>query len=196
MEPAMTIPVYLGHYAPCPTSEKARTEHALGRALLARGLRELYRMAEIPALEEAGYGKPFFPAHPDLQFSISHCDGLAGCAFADVPIGLDLEKIRPFRPAILRKVLTQEEQEIVAQSADPTEYFFRFWTLKESRIKQAGRGLSMPLTDFSFTLTPLRCSEDGLCFSQQLLPGGYVLALCAPRPIGTVRLIEAASPTG
>lgn len=75
---------------------------------------------------------------------------------ATAPVGIDIEKIHPFKDSILRKVLTRLKKTFLeAFRNTPDKYmeiFFRFWTLKESRIKHSGLGLSMPLTDFSFTL--------------------------------------------
>ena len=39
-------------------------------------------------------GKPWFPAAPELHFSISHSGGLWVCAFAHAPVGLDLQAQR------------------------------------------------------------------------------------------------------
>jgi 4'-phosphopantetheinyl transferase len=37
---------------------------------------------------------------------------------------------------------------------DRTRAFLRIWTLKEAFIKATGRGLTVPLADFAFTLEP------------------------------------------
>ncbi len=205
------ITVYMKPYENCPPREKYQTEHSLGRSLLSLGLNEIFGIQIPPHLLEDAliknpYGKPGLKGHPEIYFNISHCSGLAACAFADQNIGMDLEQIHAFSPSILKKVLTFGEQKYLEQFKDvPALYeecFIRFWTLKESLIKQSGMGLSMPLTDFSFTLdmgaNPLkdtgvcpqgiRCSLEGLYFYQKKLEPDYILSLCAPAPIQKVQI--------
>ena len=50
-------------------------------------------------LARQAQGKPWFPAAPELHFSISHSGGRWVCAFADAPVGLDLQAHRPCRSA-------------------------------------------------------------------------------------------------
>lgn len=66
-------------------------------------------------------------------FNISHSHGLVACAVAEVPVGIDVEKIRPVPPRLLR-ILSPAEREYVRCDED----FFRLWTLKEALIKCRG----------------------------------------------------------
>lgn len=52
-------------------------------------------------LARQAQGKPWFPAAPELHFSISHSGGRWVCAFADAPVGLDLQAHRPCRRVAL-----------------------------------------------------------------------------------------------
>lgn len=198
------ITVYFTHYKDCPPREKYETEHRLGRHLLLSGLKDLFNMDFSPdalenRLQKNPYGKPFLTDHPDIYFNISHCSGLVACAFSHEDIGMDMEQIHTFSPAILKKVLTLKEMEYLEQFKDvPSLYeecFFRFWTLKEAFIKQSGKGLSIPLTDFSFdmdisTVPPvIECSRQDLYFYQEMPEPGYILSLCAPSPMGQIKKI-------
>lgn len=194
--------IYIKHYAPCALNEKYKTEHQLGLSLLSHGLQELYQI-DIPLeelhnhLDQNVYGKPFLKKHPEIIFNISHCDGLAACVFSDRPIGIDMERIGTFNTSIIRKLLTENEKTFLSQYKETPdkyqEFFYRFWTLKESRIKQAGMGFSMPLQSFSFTFdtdkNPMKinCSEKNLYFHQEFIEPDCLLAVCSNKPISDIR---------
>lgn len=197
------ITIDLAHYTDCPAKEKYRTEHQLGLLLLSGGLKERFGLfispEELPEkLTKNDYGKPFLKDAPHIHFNISHCDGLVACAIAPEPIGIDIEKIHPFRDSILRKVLTPDEKAFLDTFREMpdryTEVFYRFWTLKECRIKQSGMGLSMPLTDFSFQLDlsseppKILCSEEKLYFAQRRIREDYFLSVCYGREIEGVAI--------
>ncbi|HIR00604.1 MAG TPA: 4'-phosphopantetheinyl transferase superfamily protein [Candidatus Scybalocola faecavium] len=199
------ITIYMQSYEDCLPREKYKIEHSLGRSLLSMGLKELFAIHIPPHLLENAliknpYGKPALKDYPGIYFNISHCSGLAACAFANEDIGMDLEQIHAFSPSILKKVLTQGEQKFLDQFKDvPSLYeecFIRFWTLKESVIKQSGMGLSMPLTEFSFTLSlgtcppGIRCSREGLYFYQEKLEPDYILSVCSPVPVPKIQVIR------
>ena len=196
------ITVYTRFYTPLPGEKIPALEHRIGRELLATGLKELYGIhvdkpdetstppAALPDTRIAvgSHQKPYLPAYPDIHFNISHCRGLVACAFAPFPVGIDVEHIRPFRDHLLSRVLTPEEQtqlETLGTTEEKRqEWFFRFWTLKESRIKQSGTGMSVRLSSFSFRISPegtVTGSDEDLSFWQQLLRDRYILSACIPK---------------
>lgn len=198
------ITVYLKAYETCPLNKKYATEHQLGLSLLSHGLSEIYHLHFSPdelseRLSHKEGEKPYLTSHPDICFNISHCDELAGCAFADTPVGLDMEKIDSVYEPVLRKVLTPNEtgflQSFKNNQQKYRECFYRFWTLKESRIKQCGLGLSMPMTDFAFELNltknPVKiiCSEPELYFYQQIIKKTHVLSVCTRAPEKKVKIV-------
>lgn len=184
-----------------PDKMKHTFEHKVGLSLLAQALADLYGI-QINAdelddhLDKNEYGKPFLKAYPDIHFNISHGSDIAVCAVSNQTVGADIEKIHDFTPAIFRKVFTPEEKAFYEKMAVDEhagkEWFFRFWTLKESRIKHAGMGLSMSLTDFSFSFDvsqipyKIQCSDSGICFSQQVLKDEYILSLCTSAPVDKI----------
>lgn len=195
------VTLYYTYYKPVMQKEKRSREHQLGRSLLAMGLRELYGIS-IPSsqidsyLSANEYEKPYLGQYPHIHFNISHCEQLVACGFFDHELGIDVEDIAPFRETIFRRVLTPSEQEFLLRfQADESlyrEYFCRFWTLKESRIKEAGLGLAMPMTDFSFqidtsTIPPrISCSQKEVFFYQTKLDTQRILSLCSQHPIDKV----------
>ena len=210
------ITVYTRFYAPLPGEKVPALEHRIGRELLATGLQQLYGIpaAFFPSangkeqlsvpdswISSGIHQKPFLQTYPDIHFNISHCHGLVACAFAPAPVGIDVEQIRPFRDHLLPRVLTPEEQEQLeafgTTERSRQEWFFRFWTLKESRIKQSGVGMSVRLSSFSFQITPEGCvtgSDRELCFQQLLLENTCILSVCTPKleeEDARIRLISA-----
>ena len=78
---------------------------------------------------------------PELHFSISHSGGRWVCAFADAPVGLDLQVHRPCRRvALARRFFAPEEAEWLRSRGEAA--CFDRWCAKESWLKYTGRGLS------------------------------------------------------
>jgi 4'-phosphopantetheinyl transferase len=80
----------------------------------------------------------------DLQFSISHSEGLVMLAFAvGAPVGIDVEALRPLPDAreLAGRYLTRAEQCWLDGVPDPSAGFLRVWTLKEAYLKATGEGL-------------------------------------------------------
>lgn len=98
------------------------------------------------------YGKPFIKGHPNLHFNISHSKKVIVCAISTNNVGVDIEftqkKSNPFHIA-KRFFHPKEYIDIISTPfASRAEYFYAYWTLKESYIKYIGKGFSMPLKDF------------------------------------------------
>ena len=98
--------------------------------LLLALLRERYGWTALPPMERTGNGKPFFPGHPQVHFSISHTAGAAAVAVSDAPVGVDIQHIQtpPRRLAYLTGL-------------EEPEAFFRSWTQWEARAKRTGAGI-------------------------------------------------------
>lgn len=172
--------VYLTTYEQEKDKQKRQQEHILGRKLLNYGLQQEYALFLPEASIEKGvYGKPFLPDYPQIQFSISHCDGMAACGISDRTIGVDIERIRPFSDKVARRILAEEELQM-EQDLTP-ETFFRYWTLKESYVKAIGTGLAHPMKEVIF-----RWDEEGRItgncpgyeFYQICLEERFLLAVC------------------
>lgn len=200
--------IYISHFEPAK-KKIYQTQHNAGLKLLSYALADYAGIfiseKELPEHIGTGpHGKPFLKDHPDIHYNISNCEDTVVCAFDSMPLGVDIEKIQSFLESIIRRTLIPEEQDFLntmsKDDASRQEWFFRFWTLKESRIKHSGLGLSMPLTDFSFSFDldknpyEIICSEEGIYFSQQILEHNYVLSLCTSHPQTQLRIMNAAFP--
>lgn len=101
------------------------------------------------------HGKPFLPVLPEFFFSLTHSEPFAAAAAANGSVGIDLERIRSFSPAVAARCFTAEEQDRLAAAPDPDSLFTLFWTKKEAAAKAAGCGLfGVDTTDFSYFSIP------------------------------------------
>ena len=97
--------------------------------------------------ESAGiHGKPYFPSHPDVHFSVSHTGNLWVCAFADREVGLDVQEHRENDdPARLFRLAKRwfsdgERRKMDECGYEPAE-FYRIWARKEAYVKFTGDGI-------------------------------------------------------
>lgn len=137
--------------------------------------------------EQNEYGKPFLAGVKDFHFNLSHSGDWVVCAVDNLPIGIDVEKIREIDLNLSKRFFSQQEHNYLsAMDKDRRiESFYELWTLKESYIKADGRGLSIPLNSFSFTI------EDGniefkaadnfeqYYFKQYEIDPSYKLSVCS-----------------
>ncbi len=129
--------------------------HALLRILLSRYLGD---PPDAWRFETEEHGRPRL-AGGELDFNITHTDGLVACAFArGARVGVDVESAH--RNAaweeLTHRVLGAEEvAEIAAFSGNRQARFFEYWTVKEALSKAWGTGVG---TDFRRIEV---CFEDG-----------------------------------
>jgi len=96
------------------------------------------------------YGKPYCANGP-AHFNLSHSGDWVVAAAGDGEIGVDVERMDPDTDlSLARSVFTPAERDwLDADERGKRERFFELWTYKESFIKCAGVGLSLPLDSFS-----------------------------------------------
>lgn len=133
------------------------------------------------------YGKPYLTGVDNFHFNLSHSGDWVVCAIDNMPIGIDVEKIHDVGLDLSERFFSEEEHKYLISLEDirRRESFFEIWTLKESYIKADGRGLSIPLNSFSFTITN-RCIDfkttnqlNQCYFKQYDIDTSYKLAVCS-----------------
>jgi len=72
-------------------------------------------------------------------WSVTHKTEYVAGVIARERIGIDLEKIRPFKEALYKKAASENEWEL--SDTDKIALFFRYWTSKESVLKASGTGI-------------------------------------------------------
>ena len=125
---------------------------------LARVLKTEYGISPLPELARTDLGKPFFPALPHIQFSISHNKSIILCAVSAKPVGVDIEDIRPRRESLPQYALTEGEFSRYQSLGGDWPAFYTLWTRKEAWCKYTGQGLG-----HSWDLTP---QEKGLFYGE------------------------------
>jgi 4'-phosphopantetheinyl transferase len=139
-----------------------RRQEFLATRVLVRAALSLYA-GVAPAdwrFARSAHGKPELsgPASaPPLRFSLSNTAGLVACGVTtEQELGVDVEDTtrsvamleladRNFAPAEVASLRALPEARRSAR-------FFEIWTLKEAYVKARGRGLGIPLEQFSFQL--------------------------------------------
>jgi len=172
----------------------------LGAAILLKrvmGLRE-----EDLSFNE--YGKPYVSSSnkslnkmQDNFFSLSHSGKYVILAVDNTEIGADIERENPEYLDIAAEVFTDEEAAWMHEDMNEYELsrFYRLWTLKESVIKQQGRGLSLPMKSFSVlllikSLDKGRESSIGIngekLYARSICFNDYWLSVCSGNPISGI----------
>ena len=127
-------------------------------------------------------GKPSLADYPDIHYNLSHADGIASCMVAGSECGIDCEKIRPYRPNVIKRSFSEEEKLILENTPEDERnaMFFRLWTLKESYVKAIGIGISYPLNKASFCFEDgtIRTNIQGYSFRQYIIHEEYVVSVC------------------
>lgn len=105
------------------------------------------------------YGKPYLIGSDWLCFNISHSEDkvLYGLT-QNREIGIDIEYVKPFENAhhIVERFFSDYEKDQFRSVPDhlKNRAFFSCWTRKEAYIKALGKGMSLPLDEFSVYFIP------------------------------------------
>ena len=128
-------------------------------------------------------GKPY--ANVPFQFNVGHSGNLVLCAVSDVPIGADIEQIKPFRAGMVARYFTKVEAAYVwsgtpapdgnVTDPDVCARFYRVWTAKEAYVKMTGTGISTDLSQVSYD--PCAQTVCGIPLATPDAPEGYVISI-------------------
>ncbi|MHB8061727.1 MAG: 4'-phosphopantetheinyl transferase family protein [Ruminiclostridium sp.] len=147
------------------------------------------------------FGKLFLRNYDDVEFNISHSGEWVVCSIDNLPIGIDIEQIKPIDMSIAGRFFSKEEVKSLMGKdiVEREDYFYDLWTLKESYIKAIGEGLSMPLDSFTIRIKGDNISvhsilqSDNYYFKQYHIDNDYKMALCSrknefPRNINLINV--------
>ena len=80
-------------------------------------------------------GKPFLKNNSNVFFNISHTNSGVAVVADENPVGIDVQDILKIRNGVVERCFSQEEKELIFNSASTEKEFTRLWTLKESAVK-------------------------------------------------------------
>jgi 4'-phosphopantetheinyl transferase len=111
-------------------------------------LSRLARSALMTSCEKSGLYLEAFPKNEKgvplpvggVHWSLTHKSDMVGGVASRLPVGMDLETIRPVNDALLAKVADDCEWQLA--DGDRQRVFFRFWTAKEAVLKAVGKGMA------------------------------------------------------
>ncbi|MFI1796278.1 4'-phosphopantetheinyl transferase family protein [Streptomyces sp. NPDC020379] len=131
------------------------------------------------------HGRPAALGAP-FHFNLSHAGDLAFIAFADTPVGADVEQMQTagFAAEVARMLHPEERAELAALTAAelPTA-FARCWTRKEAYLKGLGTGLSeSPATTYVGT-APAPSPPPGWTLTDIAVDPGYAAAIAVAAPV-------------
>ena len=141
------LTAYLGESAAATLSQGRRgtalLETLAGFCLLKQMLPDI----PLAAIRKTEEGRPFFSGYPALDFSITHCKGLVGCAVEESErpqIGLDAERSGTQTERSMQLIATRwftPDERAEFENAPTEETFLSVWTAKEAAAKFTGKGL-------------------------------------------------------
>lgn len=141
---------------------------------------------EYPDYAYVQNGKPILKDRA-CAFNLSHSGDYVVIAYhkAKEPIGVDIQKVRPMREGMEKRILHEKETGKVNESVNERIHYMNcLWTIKESFVKMTGEGLSR---DFRTVYVDFEngtvMAEDGsrAKFSIWEWEDDYFLSVCSNR---------------
>ncbi|HSS08042.1 MAG TPA: 4'-phosphopantetheinyl transferase superfamily protein [Rhodanobacteraceae bacterium] len=167
---------------------KPREITAAAHAFLGRLLMRYAGAERVPDIARSERGKPYAPAHPDIDFNLSHAREHVLIAIARrQPIGVDLERVdRQIEiEDLARRFFAPAEADALEALPAPMRLvaFLRLWTCKEAVLKALGEGISFGLERVAFALDAagMPLGLAGLA-AEAGHPADWQLALLEPAP--------------
>lgn len=159
--------------------EQSRAAHALLAQMLQQaGLSDVHIQADA-------WGRPCIPGRADVDFNLSHTNGLVVCALeigtlAHPPrVGVDAETIPDDAEHVKKlaaRFFAEHELEYFRRAIDPRAAFAEIFTAKEAYAKYVGDGLAQHLKKTD-TMSPEFARTAGVTLTRYT-PKGYCITLC------------------
>ena len=156
--------------------EEMKKQSVAAELLINKGMEELFPDIETPVIWEYDkYGKPYLLNYPDVYMNVSHSGEYAVCAFADTPVGIDIQYMRDVNLNVIDRYFTNEESEYIKSY---TEKFYELWVKKESFSKAVGKGLQLPLKEISVLEDTVLYNGDVYKFKPHYADKEYKMCIC------------------
>ncbi len=153
-------------------------------------LRKIFGDGYESDLKYTKHSKPVFRTG-DIGFNVSHSHKCVVVGVAPGDIGVDVEKVRPYRQSVAKRCFTERElMWLASQSSDNA--FFKLWTGKESVMKCTALGFALPPADFD--IYPSQNIEHHILGERFYLHwhsvGGYEMCVATRHLPGDLKIIE------
>ncbi|MEI5908949.1 4'-phosphopantetheinyl transferase superfamily protein [Bacillus spongiae] len=101
----------------------------------------------IPVIRRNQYGKPYVTSN-NFLFNLSHSGNWVICIVDQTRVGIDIEQIKAIDYENLISMFHPVEMEQMEYAENKQDFFYSLWTVKESVLKNIGKGLSLSLKSF------------------------------------------------
>ena len=117
------------------------------------------------------FGKPL---SDDVFFNISHSKGVVVFVKDTIPIGIDIEKIRPIKEGMIDYISSVEEKEYIKNEIN----FFEVWTNKESLAKNIGTGIKDTISEIpALPVNGMKEYKNKKYYSQTIMFDDYIITV-------------------
>ena len=92
---------------------------------------------------------------PNFYFNISHTKEWVAVAVGDAELGVDIEKLRDYKPTVAKRFFHNDEYSFLTTLPSHLQdaFFTRLWTSKESYVKCIGTGIANTFDKFAISIT-------------------------------------------
>ena len=91
-----------------------------------------------PYFEYGSHGKPY-SSNSEKCFNIAHCKNAIGVIIGDKEVGIDVECMGRYKPALAEYAMSEAEIKEIEEGGDKA--FTMLWTKKEALLKLTGEGI-------------------------------------------------------
>ncbi len=141
--------------------------------LISRAVKNFTGQTKEPVIAYGQYQKPYCINY-NVHFNASHSGNYTAVAVSDSEIGIDIESLREYSPAVAKKHFTNDEIEYIAAAKERPardRRFFELWTAKEAYLKMTGQGIHGGISSFTPDLSsgePRSNNGVILCYERRL----------------------------
>ncbi len=117
------------------------------------------------------YGKPI---SDNVYFNVSHSHYLVGLVIDNVPVGIDIEKIRP----VDKKLSDYVSDELEKNYIHDDQSFYEIWTNKEALVKCVGTGIKMKMNTIpGLPINNKREYQGNIYFNKTIKHGDFIITI-------------------
>ena len=143
-------------------NEKVRREKTLSLYVKRKYVGEYY-------LNESGK-----PLSRDKYFNISHKDQYLVFVIDEVPVGVDIEHLKPVKDGLINFIASEEEKAYIKDE----QSFYEIWTSKEAITKANGKGIKQKIDTIpSLPLNNIHAFEEKTYCNRTTLFKDYVITV-------------------